>query len=255
MISALLNRLGSAIRYLGWMDLPWKWRIVRGGCPWCGSRRFLVLGPTAFHTRCLGCRANVVTLGVASMVERHFRGDFAGKSAYELSSYGATFSFLERSFPHFSFSEYMPGRIAGETYDGIRNEDVQRLTFPDESFDVVTSNQVFEHVPDDLRAYRECHRVLVSGGALIFTVPLYDTASTIQLAELADDGAIRWLGAPEYHDSRLGGPRSAPTFWRHSPRDIPDRVRTAGFTHVSLESVEICHDRPDLAVSVIYAIK
>jgi ubiquinone/menaquinone biosynthesis C-methylase UbiE len=69
--------------------------------------------------------------------------------------------------------------------DLIVNQDVQKLTYENDSFDVITSNQVFEHVPNDIQGFSECFRVLrKGGGALIFTVPLYDTPSTIRKAML-----------------------------------------------------------------------
>jgi SAM-dependent methyltransferase len=248
----MLKRIGSALRYLKMARAAWRWRILPGTCPACESRWFISLQRTGFMTRCARCRATLLNLGTLAVVRRHFGDDYRGKHAYELSSYGATFSFLQRRFEQFTFSEFMPGRAFGEVFDGVRNEDVQRLTFADNSFDVVTSNQVLEHVPDDLLAFRECHRVLVPGGALIFTVPLYDTPSSVQLARLDANGAIEWIGTPEYHDSRLGGPRSAPAFWRHSQNDIADRVKSAGFKSAAVEAVEMARGVP---VQVVYAVK
>lgn len=250
----MIRRLGSALRYLSWASPPWKWRLLRGDCPSCRGTRFLSLGPRAFFTRCLRCRANVVNMSVIPVVRAHFGDDFSGRSAYELSSYGATFDFLQRSFPRFEFSEYSSARPLGSTRDGVRNEDVQRLTFADESFDVVTSNQVFEHVPDDRSGYAECLRVLKPGGALIFTVPLYDMPHTETIARLAPDGRIEWIGTPEYHDSRLGGPKSAPAFHRHSLRDIAERVRGTGFARVTVEQTSMLRDGA-FAQPVVYAVK
>ena len=187
-------------------------------------------------------------------MREHCHGRFEGLTAYELSSYGATFEFLRASFPDFLFSEYMPGRMPGAAYGGVRNEDVQCLTFADESLDVLTSNQVFEHVPNDLLAYAECFRVLKPGGALIFTVPLYDTPATEQVARLAADGSIEWMEKPDYHDSRLTGPRSVPVFWRHSIRDVTQRVLTAGFRRVTVEQVSVCLNQLE-PQPVLYAVK
>lgn len=53
-------------------------------------------------------------------------------------------------------------------YDGVT------FPFPDESFDIVLSNQVFEHVPDLDRILSEVSRVLRPGGALICTFPYQD---------------------------------------------------------------------------------
>jgi len=47
----------------------------------------------------------------------------------------------------------------------------ESLPFPDESFDVVLSTQVLEHLPDPELALKEAVRVLRKGGRLILTVP------------------------------------------------------------------------------------
>ena len=49
----------------------------------------------------------------------------------------------------------------------------QRLPFDDESFDVVHSNQVFEHVHNLLGLMAECHRLLRPGGLLVAHVPYF----------------------------------------------------------------------------------
>ena len=53
-------------------------------------------------------------------------------------------------------------------YDG------RTLPFEDEAFDVVVSNQVFEHVPDLPTALREIRRVLRRGGMLVCSFPSAD---------------------------------------------------------------------------------
>jgi 2-polyprenyl-3-methyl-5-hydroxy-6-metoxy-1,4-benzoquinol methylase len=54
-----------------------------------------------------------------------------------------------------------------------RVEDIQELSFPDCSFDVVVSCETVEHLPDPMRAVRELARVLRPGGALVLTCPNY----------------------------------------------------------------------------------
>ena len=50
-------------------------------------------------------------------------------------------------------------------------ENIQELSFDDSSFDLVLSNHVLEHVPDDQQALTEISRVLIRGGAMIITIP------------------------------------------------------------------------------------
>jgi SAM-dependent methyltransferase len=49
----------------------------------------------------------------------------------------------------------------------------EALPFPDNSFDLMTLNQVVEHVPDQVAVLREAGRVLRHGGALYVACPNY----------------------------------------------------------------------------------
>jgi SAM-dependent methyltransferase len=243
----MMNRAKSALRYLSLAEPIWNWRLATGSCPSCDSRLFASLGRSAFLTRCLRCKANVVNLSTVSVL----RGlDVSRMRAHEFSSFGATFEFLKRQCTDFTYSEYFPGKSA--VVNGIRNEDVTNQTFVSNSLDLLTSNGVMEHVPEDVQGYRECHRVLKPGGMLIFTVPLYDTPESIKLASV-NGNEIVWHGTPEYHDSRLEGPFTAPTFWRHSLHDVCERVRQVGFRSVELVDATLSksHGEPSKVIKAV----
>jgi len=166
--------------------------------------------------RCLRCKANVTNLSLIPVIEKH-RDSSRVQITWEMSTFGATLAYLRRTTPRVICSEYFPGRPSGELINDIRNEDVQSQSFADDSLDLITSNQVFEHVEDDIRGYGECFRILQPGGALIFSVPLYDIPETRQMASRTQHG-IEHYGTPEYHDSRSGGAGSELCFWRHRQR-------------------------------------
>ncbi|MEO0250249.1 MAG: class I SAM-dependent methyltransferase [candidate division WOR-3 bacterium] len=50
---------------------------------------------------------------------------------------------------------------------------VERLPFPEETFDLITALDLLEHVEDDQGALSEFYRVLKPGGLLALTVPAY----------------------------------------------------------------------------------
>lgn len=50
--------------------------------------------------------------------------------------------------------------------------DMQHMPYVDAQFDLIVHSDTLEHVADPLQALRECHRVLVPGGRLCFTVPV-----------------------------------------------------------------------------------
>jgi SAM-dependent methyltransferase len=55
--------------------------------------------------------------------------------------------------------------------EDVQCVDIEAMPFADASFDLVLANHVLEHVPDDLRAVREVHRVLRRGGLAILQTP------------------------------------------------------------------------------------
>ena len=56
------------------------------------------------------------------------------------------------------------------------NMDGMQLRFPDQSFDLVVSSNVLEHVPDDAAVVRGFHRLLKPGGIAVVTVPAHEPA-------------------------------------------------------------------------------
>ncbi len=247
----LKPRYRAALRYLRRSDPLYKWRISSSACPNCSGKFFLSMRPDAFMTRCLRCGANVTNLSLIPVIKLH-NTDHQIACAYEMSTYGATLNFLKGNFREVITSEYFPNKKPGEIVNGILNQDVQNLTFKNCSVDLITSNQVFEHVPDDIAGYSECYRVLRLNGALIFSIPLYDIPSTEMLAEIKDNDIV-FYREPEYHDSRSGGPKSALTFWHHSIHDICERVAQAGF-NVSIIDIAIAPSQK-IPAKVVYAVK
>jgi SAM-dependent methyltransferase len=53
----------------------------------------------------------------------------------------------------------------------FRFSDDGTIPFPDEYFDLIISDQVFEHVLEQEKAFREIHRVLKNGGVSIHVIP------------------------------------------------------------------------------------
>ncbi|WP_457798001.1 class I SAM-dependent methyltransferase [Methylocystis sp. S23] len=82
-------------------------------------------------------------------------------------------------------------------------EDLERQTFPDEVFDVVITQDVFEHVFRPDLAIKEIARTLRPGGATLMTVPIVrKTASSLRRARL-ENGTVEHLLPAEYHGNPI----------------------------------------------------
>lgn len=200
-------------------------------CPGCGPSLLLRVGADEMLTRCVRCRGTPVHLSLIAALKAHV-GDLSRSDAYELSTTGAVLAFLRRHCRDVVTSEYLQDVEPGSTHAGMRCEDVQRLSFADGSFDLCTSTEVFEHVPEDLAGFRELHRVLRPGGKVLFTVPMSGTATTIERARI-DDGETIHLHPPAFHGDRINGPGTV-LVYRDYGSDIVDRLRAAGFDWATL---------------------
>jgi SAM-dependent methyltransferase len=80
-----------------------------------------------------------------------------------------------------------------------RSEDLEQLTFDDESFDLTITQDVFEHVLRPERAFAEIARTLKPTGAHVFTVPYFRGKKTLVRARPDGVGGIEHVMKPDYH--------------------------------------------------------
>jgi SAM-dependent methyltransferase len=121
--------------------------------------------------------------------------------------------YLARLCADYSSSQYFADVPRGEFRNGVRSEDVEALTFPDESIDVFITQDVLEHVFNPDRAIREIHRVLKPGGAHIFTAPKHRGLDiSRRRARLGADGVVEHLLPEEYHGNPIGDNKALVTW-------------------------------------------
>jgi SAM-dependent methyltransferase len=121
---------------------------------------------------------------------------------YLLESYGPLYNALSRS-ANLTCSEFWDDVPTGKTKGKVICEDVQRLTFPDRTFDVVISQDIFEHVPDPEAGLGEIYRVLKTGGSYIFTTPYSKSLAQSVSRAYIKDGKINHILPPVYHEDGL----------------------------------------------------
>src|SRR5262245_35010753 len=136
-------------------------------CSTCGSslrirRLAAVLMQTFAENTGVSCQ---------SFVELSRNEEFQKLRIAEINACGTLHSYL-KDHPNLYYSEWVSHIKPGEVRDGVRYEDLQCLTYPNESFDIILTSETLEHVPDPDRAWCEIYRTLKSGGYHIFTIPV-----------------------------------------------------------------------------------
>jgi SAM-dependent methyltransferase len=233
-MTSLLSKLRFAAHEVEWRAIG----AGRGLCPLCRGRLFVRISRDLLGTRCLRCGASPISMAIGAVVPR-LLPDFASRRICELSSQGPFFEFLTRRLGaangSLASSEYFDDVAVGESRDGVQCQDVQQLTYASSSFDLCTSTEVFEHVPDDRRGFVEIHRVLVPGGWFVFTVPMHDCERTVERAVL-EEGAVRHLLEPTWHDDVIRGSGRV-LVYRDYGRDVTARLTGAGFRDAEILDV------------------
>jgi SAM-dependent methyltransferase len=131
---------------------------------------------------------------------------------HESSASGPASEFIAKNCPGYTLSHFFPDVPLGELKYGIRCENLEKMTFADESFDLIITQDVFEHVMGPAAAFKEIARVLKPGGAHVFTMPWYPKLKqTLQRAKLVD-GKVEFLEEPVYHGNPIDAEGSLVTY-------------------------------------------
>jgi SAM-dependent methyltransferase len=173
--------------------------------------------------QCVRCGSTLRCMALATALLRHCGGagtlaEFSASPAaqqlrvLEINEAGGVSPFLAK-WPAHVFAQYP-------------DVDMQRLPYPDASFDLVVHSDTLEHVPDPVLGLTECRRVLREGGACVFTVPIIVGRLTRSRAGLA----------PSYH----GEPAKGDAYLVHTEfgADAWTWPLAAGFADCRIVSLE-----------------
>ncbi len=121
---------------------------------------------------------------------------------------------------------------SGKLVKAIRHKNAEQLSFANNTFDLVISNNTLEHVLNPQSALFELYRVLKPQGQLLITVPFYlDKEKTECRAELIN-GKLNHIMSPVYRHNHFSGKKSLVLYdfgW-----DFFHEIKSAGFSKVEL---------------------
>ena len=170
-----------------------------GICSICGHKTLFIEESEWLrdHYYCIFCWSVPRQRALITVLQTEFP-NWRRLQIYESSPCGASSRKLKRECRNYLPTQYYPDLQPGSYKRGFRCENLEKLTFADGAFDLVITQDVFEHVLDPASAFREIARTLKSGGAHIFTVPLYKGKRTI-IRATKEEHQIKYLQEPMYH--------------------------------------------------------
>jgi len=178
--------------------------IVFGTCPICERRTFFYKTGSwlrdQFH--CARCQSLPRQRALLSVLHKFFP-NWRELEMHESSPGGPSSDKLLRECKRCVQSHWFEDTPVGTSKNGFRSENLERQTFADRSFDLVITQDVFEHVLRPGMAFAEVARTLKPGGAHVFTVPWFHWKSTLVRAEVEAGGAIRHVETPDYHGNPI----------------------------------------------------
>jgi hypothetical protein len=134
-------------------------------------------------------------------------------------------------------SQFYAGYPSGTTINNTRNEDLENQTFEDESFDIVITQDVFEHIYNPEKAFNEIARTLKKGGCHIFTVPLVNKHNPTEIwATKGANNETVFLKNPEYHNNPIDEKGSPVTM--HWGYDIVGFIRDKSGLDTKIEYID-----------------
>ena len=197
----LTKRL-SRFRYVARHAL--RGRARPGYCPICERRVFFCTEGTWLRDqlRCSVCWSIPRWRAIIHVLQQLFP-EWRKLRIHESSPGGATSDKLARECTQIIQTHFFPDTTPGDVKNGYRCENLEAQTFPDAAFDLVVTQDVFEHVLDPAAGFREVARTLKPGGAHVFTIPWYYWKPTLTRAVRSTDGSVQLLVEADYHGNPI----------------------------------------------------
>jgi SAM-dependent methyltransferase len=151
-----------------------------GKCPVCERRTiFLKTGPWLRDQYiCALCGSIPRQRAIIRVLETLFP-EYRKMSMHESSPGRPSSKKLQRVCENYTSAHYFQDVPQGECKGDVRCENLEEMTFDDDSFDLIITQDVLEHVLNPEKAFAEISRILKPGGAHVFTVPYYYWQETI----------------------------------------------------------------------------
>jgi SAM-dependent methyltransferase len=173
---------------------------------------------TTFHSNHVWLRDNYLCLNCGSLPrERHLQSvldiSFPGWEKTEIHESSPSNNLLKQFCGrNYSCSQLPNGDESIVDERSVLLENLEFLSFPDDTFDLFITKDVLEHVFNPDIAVREIMRVLKPGGAHVFTTPKHKSLEKSSPRASLVDGVVVFLKEESYHGNPVGDGRSLVTW-------------------------------------------
>ncbi|WP_084604778.1 methyltransferase domain-containing protein [Desulfonatronum thioautotrophicum] len=185
------------------------------------------------HYFCARCKSIPRFRALVRALEK-FIPNWRSLTMHESSPGGASSEYLRNQNQNYTRSHYLkdiPVGMFSKKHDAW-SENLEAMTYPDESFDIFITQDVMEHTMRPLETFREIARVLKPGGAHIFTVPWYPDETCSRLRAEIVSGELRLLAPPQYHGNPIDKNGSLVTVdWGI---DLPQKIFQSSELHTTV---------------------
>ncbi|MDD4913597.1 MAG: class I SAM-dependent methyltransferase [Methylococcales bacterium] len=137
---------------------------------------------------------------------------FIGWEDLKLHESSPSNDLISRYCKSYSTSQFFSDVSYGAEVKGVRCENLESLTFADNTFDIFITQDVFEHIFNPNLAASEIMRVLKPGGAHVFTAPKHKgILKSYPRAKLVNGQVVNILDE-QFHGNPIGDGRSLVTW-------------------------------------------
>jgi len=227
-------------KYYHILNLALHYKINPGYCPICEQQTYFVQFSEWLrdYYKCNNCdsiprqRALVNALNL-------FIPEWKNITIHESSPCGQASEHIKRYCHQYTQSYFFPDIPLGAYKNGNRCENLERMTFPDNSFDLFITQDVMEHVNNPEKAFKEISRVLKPDGIYLFTVPIYQNIDhSYPRISLSDGGQVFLIKDPVFHGNPIDKDGSLVTY--DYGRDLSDQIfRWSGM----FTTIFVCRDK------------
>ena len=213
-----------------------------GYCPCCKKKTLFISLDHWLRDgyKCARCHCIPRHRAIMDVIDKRF-GNWKDLIIHESSPSGPTFNVMKKACPNYSYSYFYPDKELGQVIGDngkMTCQNLQELTFTDNSFDLFITQDVFEHINEPEKALKEIYRCLKPGGCHVFTVPIYPFLKTRPRIKVENGRAVPIM-EELYHGNPISEKGSLVTYdWGGDIAHVMDSL-----TGFKTEVIEFQHSK------------